>query len=498
MTVPAFPRRDRPALGANVLHSLVGQLAPGVAALVALPLLLQGFGPERLGILHLTWIIVGYFSLLDVGIGRALTHAVAATLARRDPEGARPVVLAGFVLLGAVGAAGAALLFVLADWLAGSVFSMDVTFRAEAASAFRLLALAIPFVTLASGGRGVLEAQQRFDRVNAVRVPSGILMYAAPAAVLPFADSVLPAVAVTVAVRVATAIAFLWLGWRHLPGPPPTWHRARRALGGLVSFGAWIAAANLTGTITQYADRLVVGSLVSLAAVTYYATPLEVISRLGIVATAMMAVMFPAFSAEHAMLGSRLGPLYGKTVGYTLAALFPPVLVVVAFAPELLTWWLGAEFAGAGAFATRLIAVGTLANALAQAPFALLQATGRARVTAIVAAVELPAYAAALWVLARAWGVEGVALAWAGRMVIDALVHFVLARPAAAGAPGSLRPFAVACVVAGCALVAAAASDGVGTRAALSAAGAVAFAVAVSRAIDVREIVGRLRGLLAE
>jgi len=73
----------------------------------------------------------------------------------------------------------------------------------------------------------------------------------------------------------------------------------------------------------------------------------------------------------------------------------------------------------------------------------------------------------------------------------------VLARPAVAGTPGFLRPFTVACVVAGCALLAAASSDGVGMRAVVSAAGAVAFAVAVSRAIDVREVLERLRGLLA-
>ena len=432
---------SRPILARNIVHSLAGQVAPGLAALVAMPLLLQGYGADRLGILHLTWIMAGYFSLLDIGIGRALTHAVAATLARRHVEGEGPVVLAGYVLLGAIGVAGGLVLFFSAQWLASSLFAIGDALRAEAASAFRLLALAIPFVTLASAGRGTLEGQQRFDLVNAVRVPTGILMFAAPVAVLPFSKSVLPAVVATVTLRAITAAGYLWLGWRQLSASRSFWTWPRQAMGGLVSSGIWMAAANLTGTLTQYADRIALGSLESLAAVTYYATPMEVISRLTVVATAVMAVMFPAFSAEHATVRTRLGPLYGKAVSVTLLFLFPPVLAIVAFAPELLTWWLGAEFAATAVVTTRLVAAGTLANALAQPPFGLLQATGRARATAFLAAIESPAYVCALWFLTRAWGVEGVALAWAGRMTTDAIAHYWLASTAVANPSFSLRAF---------------------------------------------------------
>ena len=484
---------SRPTHARNIVHSLAGQVAPGLAALVAMPLLLQGYGADRLGILHLTWIMAGYFSLLDIGIGRALTHAVAAALARRHVEGEGPVVLAGYVLLGAIGVAGGLVLFFSADWLAWSLFTMGDALRSEAASAFRLLAPAIPFVTLASAGRGVLEGQQRFDLVNAIRVPTGILMFAAPVAVLPFSESVLPAVVATVTVRAITAAGYLWLGWRQLSGPRSFGTWPRQAMGELVSFGAWMAAANLTGTLTYIADRIALGSLVSLAAVTYYATPMEVISRLTVVATALMAVMFPAFSAEHATLGARLGALYGKAVGVTLLFLFPPVLVIVAFTPELLTWWLGAEFAQVGVVTTRLIAAGTLANALAQPPFGLLQATGRARATAFLAAIELPAYVCALWFLTLAWGVEGVALAWAARMTVDAIGHYWLARTAVPVASGGLRAFARACAVSAAVLLAVTAFDGLGARVAVSAGGAAVFLAAISRTVDIGEFVGRAR-----
>jgi O-antigen/teichoic acid export membrane protein len=99
------------SLGRNVVRSFAGQVAPGLAAIVALPILLRGLGADGLGILHLTWAVVGYFSLLDVGVGRALTQAVAAGLARRDATGVGGVAFTGCVALTILGAAGGAVLW---------------------------------------------------------------------------------------------------------------------------------------------------------------------------------------------------------------------------------------------------------------------------------------------------------------------------------------------------------------------------------------------------
>ena len=49
-----------------------------VAALAAVPFLLHYLGQERLGVLSLVWVVIGYFSFLDMGLGRAVTVAVAS------------------------------------------------------------------------------------------------------------------------------------------------------------------------------------------------------------------------------------------------------------------------------------------------------------------------------------------------------------------------------------------------------------------------------------
>ena len=64
----------------NTAFNLAGQGVPLIAALVAIPWLIHGLGADRFGVLTLAWAAIGYFSLVDLGLGRALTHAVATRL----------------------------------------------------------------------------------------------------------------------------------------------------------------------------------------------------------------------------------------------------------------------------------------------------------------------------------------------------------------------------------------------------------------------------------
>jgi O-antigen/teichoic acid export membrane protein len=493
--MPGAARVSAPTIGANVLRALLGQVAPAIAAVAAFPFLLRGLGTDGLGILHVTWAVVGYFSLLDIGLGRALTHAVASRLAQQRLDDLGRVVFTGCAALTILGVVGAAVFGAWAGWLARTTATTDAI-RADALWAFRLVALAVPLVTVASGARGVLEAQQRFDLVNRVRVPTGVLLYLGPALVLPFSSSVAVASGVAVAIRAAGAVALVALVYRHTPVAAGTWAWSSPALRGLFASGIWMSAANLIGTATQFADRVALTTLVSVTAVAFYATPLDVISRLSIISASITAVTFPVFSARHAADSGRTDTLAVKSAAYTLLAVFPAVLAIAALAPELLTWWMGAPFARESVFATRLIAFGTLANVIAQTPFALLQATGRAKATARIAAAELPVYALGLWVCTRRWGIDGVAMAWTVRMVADAAAHFWLARDVFGWHVPEGRRLLGAAATAAAALVVVSLPDAPLLRLLVAGPAGAAVVMALARVIPAAEVAGQARRVL--
>jgi O-antigen/teichoic acid export membrane protein len=72
----------------------------------------------------------------------------------------------------------------------------------------------------------------------------------------------------------------------------------------------------------------------------------------------------------------------------------------------------------------RLAAAGIFVNALSTLPFSLIQSAGRPDITAYVLMAELPPYLAALWFLTRHFGIEGTAMAWAGRLLVELAVVF--------------------------------------------------------------------------
>ena len=98
------------------------------------------------------------------------------------------------------------------------------------------------------------------------------------------------------------------------------------------------------------------------------------------------------------------------------------MLVLVTLAHEALSLWVGAEFARNGTHVLQWLAAGVFVNSIANLPFNAVQGAGRADLTAKLHLLELPLYLAAAWWLIQAYGIEGAAIAWVARVVVDAAV----------------------------------------------------------------------------
>ena len=180
----------------NVGFNLFGALTPMVAAMVAIPYLVHGLGSERFGLLSLTWLVIGYFGFFDLGLSRALAQLVAERLGARREAEVPAVIWTGLALALCFSLAGVVTLALLAPWLVHSVLEVRAPLRPEAVRIFRIIACVLPFVIGSSALAGLLEAKQRFDLLNALRVPLGLLAYVAPLLVLPVSRSLVPVVAV--------------------------------------------------------------------------------------------------------------------------------------------------------------------------------------------------------------------------------------------------------------------------------------------------------------
>jgi O-antigen/teichoic acid export membrane protein len=407
-------------LARNTLWNLLGSGAPAVIALLAIPILVRHIGVPRFGLLTLIWTVVGYFSLFDLGLGAALTRMVADRLGTGKTDEIPSLVWTSLALMLGLSIIGTIALAGLSPALAHRVLKVPADLQGESVGAFLLLAGCLPFMIMTTGLRGILEAQQRFGIVNAIRIPTNAFTFVGPLAVLPLSHSLVPIVAVLATGRILACLAYLISALSSMPALRSTLVFARHHVGYVLRFGTWMTVSNVISPLMFYVDRLVIGAMVSLAAVAYYATPFEVVSRLLTIPSALAGVLFPAFTMSFAQDRQRAALLLLRGQKYLFLVMFPIILAMVTMASDGLRLWLGTEFARNSTAVLQLLAVGVFFNTLGVLPWVLIQGAGRPDLTAKFHMIELLVYLPILWLMVKHYGVQGAAVAWTLRALLDA------------------------------------------------------------------------------
>ncbi len=434
----AAPRETRTAggrairgrlLAKNTIYNLLGQVIPMIAAFLAIPVLIRALGAPRFGVLSLAWMVVGYFGLFDMGVGRATTKFVAENLAAGQTRTVSKLIWTSMGMLGAFGLFAGITLALSAHVLATRLLNVPQALRPETVKAFRMLALSLPFVLGTAGTRGVLAAQQRFGTINAIKAPASVASFIIPIVVVRFTNSLYPITAALVAGRVIVFMIYFYFCLKWTPGMRkwslPGTSLARKMLG----FGTWVTISNVVSPLMDYMDRFVIGAMLTMSAVAYYCTPFDMVSRLWIIPGSLMGVAFPVFSATFGRDPARFATLYERASKYAIMGVAPVSMALVVMARPLLSFWIGREFASHGTAVLQILAIGVFINASAQAPYTAIQGMGRPDLTAKFHLLELPIYITVLRLAVPAMGITGAALAWTLRNTVDAvLLHWCAGR----------------------------------------------------------------------
>src|SRR5436309_7482650 len=246
---------------------MLGQAVPLAAGLLAIPIITRSLGDGRFGLLALMWTIIGYFSLLDLGLGRATTKFVAQALAEQDMRRVQHV--AGFTAAGqaALGLVGGAGLATVTSWVVTHLLRVPAELQVEAEQAFHWLALSVPFVVLSANLRAVLEGAQRYDLAILIRAPNGVLAFVIPAVAARAGAGLPEIVALLLALRVVACAVTAMAIRTALPGFRWELRLTRELVRPLLGYGGWVAVTNVVTPILTSLERFVLGSVAGVGAV---------------------------------------------------------------------------------------------------------------------------------------------------------------------------------------------------------------------------------------
>ena len=382
-----------------------------IVGVLTIPYLVRGLGTNGYGILSIAYMVLGYFSMFDLGLSRATVKFVAENAKPETAHKIPELVWTSLALLVALGCIGGMIAAGFVSIAVTHFFKMPASSVGEAKSALYLLCASMPIMLGNDALRGVLEALQRFDLVNYVKVPGSVCFYLLAALATAFGMRVDGIVLLLVLVRLATTCAYMVLCLKVIPYLRSDIRVSRRAIRPLTVFGGWIMLSNITGPIFGSLERILIGSVLSVSMLTYYSVPWDLVSKVTILPQSIVPSLFPFFSYHGKENGTEVSAVTSHTIKYLLLLMSPVISVFVFFSHDILRLWLGAQFATQSAIVMQLVAILFFINSFAMIPYTSVQALGRPDLKAILDLIALPTYAVAAWWFMHHMGVNGAAFA---------------------------------------------------------------------------------------
>jgi O-antigen/teichoic acid export membrane protein len=399
----------------HTAYNLLGAVLPLGLSLFTIPVYIGLIGEARYGALAVAWLLLGYFGLFDLGLGRATAQRIAA-LGNSSSEQLASTFWTALGMNVSLGIVGGLIIWPVAIYFFGNFFSVDAALRPELAAAIPWLILAVPLATLSGVLTGALAGRAKFLELNIVSVSSSVLIQLLPLGVVwvhgPDLAYLLPAVIFS---RLVTLILLFFRCRVHVfHGSTPRFSREQAK--GLLQFGGWVTVSSLVGPMMVILDRFVIGATLGAKAVTYYTVPFQLAERSTLLPGALTSALFPRLAALNSVEAKQLA----TTAIRSLAVLMTPLILVgLLLIESILRWWLNPEFALRAGLTAQILLLGFWINSFARVPYALLQAAGKPAVVAKCHLGELVPYLIFLYVGLHSWGLPGAAVVFGLRTLAD-------------------------------------------------------------------------------
>ena len=258
-------------LARSILSNWGAFVFAAVVNLFLSPYVVRSLGDTAYGAWVLLGSMVGYLGLLDLGVRISVTRYIARFRASAEHQSATRVYSSALVIFSIAGVLAILLSGVLA-LLLGSVLKIPPEFVAVGRIVALLGGLNVA-VSLVSGVvGGVLIGLERFDYSNAVEIAVSALRAVAVVLALHFGYGLITLALVQLAANVIRGGTSLYLSRRLYPElGRALWRWDPEYLRLVFAFGLTASFVHVTEAIMFYSDSLVIGAILPIGMVTYFA-----------------------------------------------------------------------------------------------------------------------------------------------------------------------------------------------------------------------------------
>jgi O-antigen/teichoic acid export membrane protein len=401
----------------------------GISIVVGLflsPFILHRLGDAAFGIWVLIFSITGYYGLFDLGIRSSIVRYVSKFRATESKEDLAKLINTSLFSYCCVGALSLALTLVLSQYV-DSLFRIPPEFHATARWLLLMVGASVALGFPLGIVGGFLEGLHRFDILNWTNVAStlvralfivvalhhgyGLLMVAFITIILPLFGSLICA-------ALALHICPVAFGWRYVD---------QSTFRQIVRYSSATFMSMVAGRLKFKTDEIVIGSMLSAAAITYFNVGARIGDYAGGVVESLAQTFLPIASESEAKGNvSRLRKVF--VAGNRLCAftILPMTAVLLVLGKSVIEVWVGKKYV-ATSYPVLVTLLIPCTFSWAQAgSVRVLFGMGKHRTWAFVQLAEGISNLILSIILARPYGILGVAVGTA----IPLMCTMVLFMPA--------------------------------------------------------------------
>ncbi len=328
----------------NAMWSVVGSVWPAILMLIGVPFFIRFLGIRDYGIWTLSNALLGAAGLANLGLGDATTKFVAQFAAQANEVKIGRVLIATLIVYSGIGLIVSVSTWALSPLIARGVFGALPTEEMRVTAVLRIISLGFFPAMAMYSIQGFFDGIQRFDVSQRLAIARSTITVAGGVGILAAGGGLLG-----LAWLLTGAVWITMLAGIVLVGVRVSWSHAVRedllaTLREVVGFGAFSTLTGI-GTITvgQF-DKIVIGRVLGLDSVTYYAIPQSIAMKAHALCAAACRVLLPAISERQA-LSDDLGRIAYR--GWRISAMMSlsGLLVLASTAPWFLKVWVGDELA---------------------------------------------------------------------------------------------------------------------------------------------------------
>jgi len=407
----------------NVVWNLAGVGLPLAAAFASIPFLINYYGSEGFGVLSIVWAFVGYFSIFDLGLSRALSQIISEKIGKKESNQLPSIIKTGLLLSLSLGVLAAIVSFFVAP-IVISWLKISNSLINDVRSATFFLSLGLPFVVFSVALMGVLEAYEKFLEINVIRIFMGLGNFLMPVAAGGLGLGLVEATLGIVAVRFLTTIMYFAL----IVVDDDIELRGKfdaKISKMLFGFGAWVTVSNVISPILVQVDKFVVGATVGVKFLPIYSVPADMFGRMSFIPSAFIGAIFPKFVKCWSASNEEGLMVFKNTCNLMIKFSIIFLFIIIFSVEKIFSIWIGDDFAKSASGVFVFLAIGFVFNSVARVPSMFVSAVGRPDLAAKMHIIELPVYTVLLYYFLVNFGVVGAAIGWCFRMALDMWLLFV-------------------------------------------------------------------------